>query len=149
MTTRTALAKWQGGFRSGGGSITVQNSALCDVQFSYKIRFEGDLVVSPESLFAAAHAASFAMSFAKHLDAIGMSAERVDTVATVRVEILDGLEAITQVELELTAHTGSLDHARFREAALQAKNDCSVSRLVNAKITLNTKIEGAIHTSAA
>ena len=146
---RTAFARWEGGFKEGRGSFTLQNGGLCDVPVSYHSRFEGETAISPEGLLAAAHAASFAMSFAKHLESNELTAERVDTVATVNVEIVRGLETITCVDLELVVHTASSKHNSFREAANRAKTDCSISLLINAEITLKTTIKGATHFSVA
>ena len=146
---RTALATWQGCFKTGRGSFTIQDGKLCDVPFSYQSRFEGETALSPEGLLAAAHAASFAMVLAKQLESIGLNAERIDTVATVKVDELNGLETITRVELELVVHTACSKHAQLHEAAIQAKADCSISRLFNTKIFLNVRIENATHFSAA
>lgn len=146
---RTALVVWQGNANSGSGRMTIQDSSLVDILFSFKSRFESKTKMSPEGLLAAAHAASFAMSFEEHLEAVGLGAERIDTVAIVNVEIVRGLQTITQVELELIVHTASLDRSLVIETANRAKSDCSISRLVNAKITLNVKIEGSSNFSAA
>ena len=146
---RTALATWHGGFRTGKGSITIQDGRLSDVPFSYQSRFEDQTALSPESLLAGAHAASFAMVFAKHLESSGLNAERIDTAATVKVEEVEGLETITRVELELVVHTATSKHPQVHEAAIRAKVDCSISRLINAKISLNVKIENATHFSVA
>ena len=146
---RTALAMWEGGFRTGSGRFTVQDGGLCDVPYSYKSRFVGETAMSPEGLLAAAHAASFAMSFAKHLDLIGVEAERIDTVATVKVEEVNGLDTITSVDLELVVHTHSDRHAQVREAAKRAEMDCTVSRLIKAKITMVLEIAEFKKLSAA
>ena len=146
---RTALAMWQGNFRKGHGSITLLDGGISDIPFSYKSRFEGETALSPEGLLAAAHAASFAMSFAKHLDALDVKSDRIDTVATVKVEEVNGLDTVTRIDLELVVHTHSCRHDQVREAAKYAASDCTISRLINAEITLVARIAEFKNFSAA
>ena len=146
---RTALATWQGEFRTGTGSVTILNSGICDTPFSYHSRFEGELAMSPEGLLAAAHAASFSMSLALHLESEGLIAERIDVAATVSVEEVRRLETITCVALELLIRTDPSNHARVLVAARQAQTDCSISRLINAAVTLTVEFGKQVRSTAA
>lgn len=137
---RTALAVWQGNFKLGRGTFTIQDSAICNIPFSYKSRFQNETAISPEGLLAAAHAASFAMSFAKHLESRTGQAERIDIVTTIYNEDINGLNTVTQIDLELTVHTHSSHHELIEEAAHIAKKECSISRLFNTQINLNVMI---------
>lgn len=146
---RTALAMWQGDYKKGQGSITILNSGLIGVPFSRLSRFEGETAMSPEGLLAGAHAASFAMSLAQELEKKDLEAERIDTVATVKVEEIRGSQTITQVELELLVHAPSSNHIQILEAVNQAKIGCSLSRLIRAKITLKIKFRDTRSNAAA
>jgi osmotically inducible protein OsmC len=146
---RTAFANWEGSFKGGTGSITVQDSALCDVPFSYHSRFECEDRLSPEGLIAAALAASFVMSFEKHLDAIGLTSQRIDTTSTVKIEEINGLDTITEASLETRVHIGSLEYDRINAAATLANSDCSIARLIQVKIKLQIEVVGAAFSKAA
>ena len=146
---RTALAMWQGGFRTGSGSVTVLDGGICEVPFTYRSRFEHETTLSPEGMLAGAHAAAFAMSFARCLEASGIRAERIDTAATVKVEEIQGLDTITRVDLELLVHADAADRARITQAAQQAELNCSVSRLIKAQIRLHLEIKDRTCFSAA
>ena len=139
---RTAYAEWQSGFRTGHGTFTIEGGSLVNVSFSFQGRYQSENGMSPEGLLAAAHAASFSMAFARQLEEIGMEAERIDTVATVTVEDVHDVRTITQVDLELNVRIASTNHRQVQSAAERAQSDCTVSRLINAKVTLKTKIEG-------
>jgi lipoyl-dependent peroxiredoxin len=66
-----------------------------------------------------------------------LTAEQMDTKADVTLEkVADGF-AITAVHLTLRAKIPGADRAKFEELAAKAKAGCPVSKLLNAKITLD------------
>lgn len=72
-----------------------------------------------------------------------MTAESIDTTATVTMEKLDAGWTITEVHLDLTAKIPGADPEAFQTAASKAKTGCPISRLLNAKITMDAKLENA------
>ena len=101
-------------------------------------RFEGEAGTNPEELLGAAHAACFSMALSNVLGQNGMTAESIETTATVTLD--PSQSAITKVHLDLTARIPGADEAAFQKAANGAKADCPVSKLFNATITLDAKL---------
>ena len=136
----TASAHWSGGLKDGSGTISTKTGALRDVPYNFAQRFEGAEGSNPEELIGAAHSACFSMALAGQLGAAGMTAEAIDTTATVTLEKVDGDFSVTKVHLDLTAKIPGADEAKFREAAEGAKAGCPISRLLKAEVTLDAKL---------
>jgi lipoyl-dependent peroxiredoxin len=139
---RTGSAHWQGGLKDGKGTVSTASGVLSKTQYSFSTRFENGAGTNPEELLGAAHAGCFSMALSAQLEAAGMKAESIDTVATVTLEKTDGGFGITAIHLDLTAKIPNADKAKFDEAANGAKAGCPVSKLFanNAKITLDAKL---------
>jgi len=138
---RTASAIWTGGLKDGKGSISTQSGTLNKTQYGFKTRFEDGSGTNPEELIAAAHAGCFTMALAARLEEAGMAAQMLQTQAAVTLDKVDGAYSITAVHLDLTAQVAGTDQAGFEKAANLAKQECPVSKLLNAKITLTAKLE--------
>jgi lipoyl-dependent peroxiredoxin len=83
---RTASARWQGGLKDGKGAISTQSGVLTNTQYSFSTRFEQGNGTNPEELIAAAHAGCFTMALSAQLEKAGLTADRLDTNATVTME---------------------------------------------------------------
>jgi osmotically inducible protein OsmC len=70
------------------------------------------------------------------LGKLGMTAESLDTKATLTLDFIDGKPTITASHLELTARIPGADRDKFNEAASNAEKGCPVSRVLNAKISM-------------
>jgi osmotically inducible protein OsmC len=139
---RKGSAVWQGGIRDGKGTVSTESGVLSEAQYSFSTRFEDGKGTNPEELLAAAHAGCFSMALSKQLGDAGMTAESIDTTAAVRLEKTDAGFSITKVHLDVTARIPGADPEAFQTAAANAKAGCPVSRLFNAEITLDAKLEG-------
>ncbi len=138
---RNASAVWQGGIKDGKGSITTASGSLKDTQYSFSTRFENGAGTNPEELLAAAHAGCFAMALSAQLGTAGITAERIDVTATVTLDKVEGGFAITESHLEVKVKIPGADRAAFDKAAADAKTGCPVSKLFNAKVTMNAVLE--------
>ena len=138
---RKGSAVWQGGIRDGRGTVSTESGVLSEAQYSFATRFEDGKGTNPEELIAAAHAGCFSMALSKQLGDAGMTAESINTTAGVRLEKSDAGFSITKVHLEVTARIPGADPEAFQTAANNAKAGCPVSRLFNAEITLDAKLE--------
>ena len=138
---RKASAVWNGGIKDGGGKISTDSGVLSDTQYSFSTRFEDGIGTNPEELIAAAHAGCFSMALSGQLGAAGMTADSINTTAAVRLEKVEGGFAITSVHLDVTARIPGADEAAFATAAANAKAGCPVSKLLNAEITMDAKLE--------
>ncbi len=138
---RSASAIWNGDFKDGKGAISTESGALKQIPYSFKTRFESTPGTNPEELIGAAHAGCFSMALSVFLGKEGFTADKIATQAAVSLEQIEGNWTITAVHLDLTAQIPGIDQQKFEEIAANAKANCPVSRLLNAKITLSAKLE--------
>lgn len=138
---RKAAAEWSGGLKDGKGTISTDSGVLSETQYSFSTRFEEGRGTNPEELIAAAHAGCFSMALSGQLGQAGLTAESIRTTATVRLEKTDAGFAITSVHLEVTARVPGADQQAFETAANNAKAGCPVSKVLNAQITMDAKLE--------
>ena len=138
---RKGSAVWQGGIRDGRGTVSTESGVLSEAQYSFSTRFEDGKGTNPEELIAAAHAGCFSMALSKQLGDAGLTADSIDTTASVRLEKTDAGFSITKVHLDVTARVPGADAAAFETAANNAKAGCPVSRLLNANITMEARLE--------
>ena len=110
---RNASAVWQGGLKDGKGTISTDSGVLANTQYSFSTRFEDGAGTNPEELIAAAHAGCFSMALSGQLGAAGLTAESINTTASVSLEKTDGGFAITKVHLEVKAKVPGADQAEF------------------------------------
>jgi osmotically inducible protein OsmC len=135
-------AVWQGGLKDGKGAISTGSGALKEYPYGFASRFEGKPGTNPEELIGAAHAGCFTMALSLILSEAKLVAERMETVAEVALEKLADGFAITAVHLTLKAKVPGADQAKLEELAAKAKTGCPVSKLLNAKITLDATLVG-------
>jgi osmotically inducible protein OsmC len=138
---RNASAVWQGGLKDGQGTISTQSGVLQQTQYSFGTRFEEGIGTNPEELVAAAHAGCFSMALSGQLGAAGLVAERIDTTATVTLDKVGAGFEVTKVHLDVTVRILGADQAAFDTAAKNAKEGCPISKLLNAEITMDAKLE--------
>lgn len=136
-----ASAHWQGDLKSGQGKLSSASGVLKDTPYSFETRFEGAPGTNPEELIGAAHAGCFSMALSMILGEAGLTADSIDTAATVTLEEKDGGFAITKVHLDVAASIPGANDAAFQEAAGKAKDGCPVSKVLNAQITMDARLK--------
>jgi len=134
-------AAWKGSLKEGTGSISTETGVLKNAPYGFKARFEDGPGTNPEELIAAAHAGCFSMALSAFLGKAGHKPERVATQANLTLDQVQGNWTITAIELSTTAKVPGIDRKEFDTIANDAKANCPVSRVLNAKITLTTKLE--------
>jgi lipoyl-dependent peroxiredoxin len=138
---RKASAEWNGNLKGGKGTISTDSGVLSNTQYSFSTRFESGIGTNPEELIAAAHAGCFSMALAAQLGEAGITAESIKTTASVSLDKADDGFAITTVHLDVTAKIPGIEQQTFEQAANSAKEGCPVSKVLNAKITMDAKLE--------
>lgn len=138
---RKASAVWTGGLKDGKGTISSASGVLKETQYSFSTRFENGIGTNPEELIGAAHAGCYSMAFSAALEKAGFKADRVATEAAVSLEKVGEGFAITAVHLTVSGKVPGIDNAKFQEVANGAKAGCPVSKVLNAKITMDAKLE--------
>ncbi len=135
-------AAWRGGIKDGVGAISTASGALKQYPYGFSSRFEGKPGTNPEELIGAAHAGCFTMALSLILGEAHLTAEQMGTTAEVTLDkVADGF-AITAVHLTLKAKIPGATEKMFQELAGKAKAGCPVSKLLNAKITLDASLVG-------
>jgi osmotically inducible protein OsmC len=137
---RKGSASWSGGLKDGKGTISTESGALAGHPYGFAMRFEGVKGTNPEELIGAAHAGCFTMALSNILGQANLTATKMDTTATVTLEQKDGGFSITAIHLDLKAQIPGTDQATFAELAKKAKENCPVSKLFKAEITLDAKL---------
>ncbi len=139
---RKGSAEWRGGLKDGKGTVSTESGVLSNAAYSFSTRFENERGTNPEELIGAAHAGCFSMALSGQLGAAGMTAESIRTTAAVTIDKVEGGFAVTSVHLDVTARIPGADRAKFEKAAQDAKAGCPISKLLNARITMDAKLEG-------
>ena len=137
---RKGSAVWKGDLKQGKGSVSTASGVLKDAQYSFATRFENGNGTNPEELIAAAHAGCFSMALSAQLGTMGITPESIETTATVSLEKQEGGFAITAVHLDVTGRIPGNDQTKFEQAAKSAKEGCPVSKVLNAKITMDARL---------
>jgi osmotically inducible protein OsmC len=137
---RKASAVWKGSLKDGQGTVSSASGILSNTKYSFKTRFEDAPGTNPEELIAAAHAACFSMALSAQLGGANLTPESIETAATLSMEKLEAGWTITAVHLDVTAKVPGASAEAFATAAANAKAGCPVSKVLNAKITLDAKL---------
>jgi lipoyl-dependent peroxiredoxin len=137
---RKARAVWRGTGKDGNGRLSSDSGVLSDTAYSFKTRFENEKGTNPEELIAAAHAGCFAMALAFQLQGAGFNPTELATEAVVSIDKADGGFRISRSALKLRAKVPGIDKRKFEELANAAKQNCPVSKVLNADITLDATL---------
>src|SRR5437764_4270121 len=127
MATRTGSAVWNGTLKGGSGTMKLGSGAY-EGPFSFMSRFEEGSGTNPEELIGAALAGCFSMALSANLEKAGHPETRVNTRATVKLEMTDGGPKITTIELDNESEAPGIDEKTFQEQAEKTKTGCPVSK---------------------
>ncbi len=141
MPSRKAEAEWKGNLAEGGGELKLGSGAWSG-PYTFKSRFEeGQSATNPEELLGAAHAGCFTMALTAQLSRAQITPTRIHTTATVKLEKVGDAFSITSINLETEAEVPGIDDATFQKYALDAKQNCPVSKaLMATQIHLTAKL---------
>jgi lipoyl-dependent peroxiredoxin len=135
---RTAKAHWQGNLKEGKGTLSTQSGVLESTNYSFKTRFEeGEKGTNPEELLAAAHAGCFTMAVSSMLGAKGITANKLDTEATLTMEGL----TITGIHLNITGSIPGINAEEFATITKDAEKNCLISKVLNIQISSEAHFE--------
>ena len=129
---RKGSAVWKGSLKEGNGTVSLESGVLKDAQYSFKTRFENGKGTNPEELVGAAHAGCFSMQLSAFLTEDGFTPDKIETTSEITFE--DG--EITKSHLILDAAVPGIDKDKFDKIANKAKENCPLSKLLKAEITL-------------
>jgi len=141
MPTRRATATWEGGLKTGKGTLASASGAV-KAPYSAGMRFGSEPGTNPEELLAAAHAGCYSMALGAALEKEGHAPEHVDTSAACTIEPQGEGFRITKMELQVRVRAPGLDRATLDRVASVTKEACPVSRALigNLEITLDAQL---------
>ena len=136
----TGSAKYEGFGKDGKGHVSTGSGALDNQPYGFNTRFEGAPGTNPEELIAAAHASCFTMALSFQLAGKGHSDGTIETTCKVTLEKIGDGFTVTKSALSVKGGGEGLDKATFEECAKTAKENCPISKLLNAEITLEATL---------
>jgi lipoyl-dependent peroxiredoxin len=139
---QTASAIWVGGFKGGKCIVTTKSGAFSKGQSFAADKSQGR-GTSPYELIAAAHAACFSMALAKEFADAGLLTRCINTTAIVDLEQRPEGWTVTGIQLDVLAETPRVKQGDFIEAAVRAKTNCPISRLLKTNISMSAKLDNS------
>jgi osmotically inducible protein OsmC len=137
---RNASAIWKGNLRDGGGTLTTESGVLAKTQYSHGTSFLEGIGTNPDELIAASLSGCFTMALSSELGLCGFHPERIETTATATMEELAAGWTLTRMQLDVRANVPDASPARFMDAALTAKANCPIARLLNTNISMTASL---------
>ena len=134
---RSASAVWHGNIKEGQGIISTESKAINNIPYSFAKRFGSEPGTNPEELIGAAHAGCFAMALSAELSKQNITADSIDVKAEVGLEKLGEGWSIPSVRLIVKVTEPQHDKGLVEQAAKSAKENCPVSKLLRAEITMD------------
>ena len=140
MITRSAKARYEGMGKGGKGWLSTQSGVLADRPYGFNTRFENEPGTNPEELIAAAHAGCFTMALSFALAGRGLAEGTLETTAQVKLDQEGSGFRISRSDLRLNASVPGISEEDLRALAEEAKQNCPVSKLLNAEMTLEVAV---------
>ena len=138
---RNASAVWTGTHQEGEGTLTTESGVLLETQYSHRTSFVDGIGTNPDELIAASLGGCFTMALSSELGLCGFHPKRIETTATATLEDLAAGWTITHVQLDVRANVPDASQALFIDAAIAAKTNCPIARLLNANISMTASLD--------
>ena len=138
---RNASAVWKGTLHEGEGTLTTESGVLSETQYSYQNSFVDGIGTNPDELIAASLGGCFSMALSNELGLAGFHPENIETTATATLEDLAAGWTITHVQLDVHANVPDASQAHFMDAALAAKTNCPMARLLKTNISMTASLD--------
>ena len=138
---RNASAVWKGNLRDGAGTLTTESGVLSATQYSHRKSFDEGIGTNPDELIAASLGGCFSMALSKELGLSGFHPESIETTATATLEDLAAGWTLTRIQLDVHANVPDASQARFMDAALAAKTNCPIARLLKTNISMTASLD--------
>ena len=138
---RKASAIWKGSLKDGNGTMSTESGVLDQTQYSFGTRFDNGIGTNPDELIAASLGGCFSMALSNELGLSGLHAEQIDTTAVATLEELKAGWTLTRIQLDVRARVPKATQHEFIDAALTAKTQCPIARLLNTNICMTATLE--------
>ena len=141
MMTRNASATWKGNLHRGEGTLTTESGVLSNTQYSHATEFAQGIGTNPDELIAASLSGCFSMALSRELGLDGLHPECIETTATTTLEDLAAGWTITRMQLDVHASVPGATQARFMDAAMAARTNCPIARVLNTNISMSAILD--------
>ena len=141
LINRNASATWRGNLQSGDGTLTTESGVLSKTQYSNGNSWIEGSGTNPDELIAASLSGCFSMTLSRELGLSGFHPERIETTATATLEDLAEGWTITRMQLDVRAQVPNATQAHFMEAALAARTNCPIARLLHTNISMSAILD--------
>ena len=121
--------------------MTTESGVLSKTQYSYRKSFAEGIGTNPDELIAASLGGCFSMALSNELGLSGFHPERIETTATATLEDLAAGWTVTHMQLDVRANVPDASQARFMDAALTAKTNCPIARLLKTNISMTASLD--------
>jgi lipoyl-dependent peroxiredoxin len=138
---RNASAVWKGTLHEGEGTLTTESGVLSETQYSYRNSFVDGIRTNPDELIAASLGGCFSMALSNELGLAGFHPENIETTATATLEDLAAGWTVTHIQLDVHANVPDASQAHFMDAALAAKTNCPMARLLKTNISMTASLD--------
>ena len=138
---RNASAVWTGNLHQGEGTLTTESGVLSETQYSHGTSFLEGIGTNPDELIAASLSGCFTMALSSELGRCGFHPERIETSATATLEDLAAGWTVTHMQLDVHANVPDASQARFIDAAIAAKTNCPIARLLKTNISMTASLD--------
>jgi lipoyl-dependent peroxiredoxin len=138
---RNASAIWKGNLHEGEGTLTTESGVLSKTQYSHGTSFVEGIGTNPDELIAASLGGCFTMALSSELGLCGFHPERIATTATATLEDLAAGWTVTHVQLDVHATVPDASQAAFIDAAITAKTNCPIARLLKTNISMTATLD--------
>lgn len=139
--TRRASVVWKGGLRGGKGTMSTESGVLDDTQYSFRTRFAKGIGTNPDELIAASLGGCFSMALSNELGLSGFRPDLIETTAVANLEELKPGWTLTRIQLDVRAKVPNATQNDFIDAALTAKTQCPIARLLKTNICMTATLE--------
>jgi osmotically inducible protein OsmC len=120
--------------------MSTESGVLSDTQYSFGTHFPTGIGTNPDELIAASLGGCFSMALSNDLGLSGFHPESIDTTATATMEEMASGWTLTRIQLDVHALVPLVTQAEFMAAAVQAKTNCPIARLLNTNISMTTRL---------
>ncbi|MBC2836795.1 OsmC family peroxiredoxin [Paragemmobacter straminiformis] len=140
MIEKHSTAVWKGTLKDGAGKLTTQSGTISDLPYTFATRFEGAKGSNPEELIGAAHAGCYAMFLSALMSGEGIVPERIEATSTIGLDpTTEGGPTVKTAHLVVRVKAPA-EEAKVLELAEKAKAGCPISKLLNAKVTMEVAV---------
>ena len=92
-------------------------------------------------MIAASLGGCFSMALSNELGLVGLFAEKIDTIATSTLENQPLGWTMTRIQLDVHAKVPKATQNNFMAAAIAAKTNCPMARLLNTTISMTASLD--------